>query len=146
MLSGELFSEFLAPYYRELTAALHDRGILAIVDSDGDVTELVPWLLAVGVDGILPLERASGVDAGALRGSHPELCMLGAYDKRVMQDGEAAMRAEFERLLPVMATGRFIPSVDHQTPPDVSFTNYRLYIDLLTEYAHRAVGVEWGKA
>jgi uroporphyrinogen-III decarboxylase len=65
--------------------------------------------------------------------------MLGGYDKMVMPLGEQAMRAEFERLLPVMRTGGFIPSVDHQTPPGVSLENYRIYIRLFEEYALKAV-------
>lgn len=39
-----------------------------------------------------------------------------------------------ERLLPLMKTGGFIPSVDHQTPPGVSLDQYRLYLRLLNEY------------
>jgi hypothetical protein len=61
--------------------------------------------------------------------------MIGAFDKTVMHLGEARMRQEFERLLPVMRTGRFLPSVDHQTPPAVSMEDYRLYLSLLREYA-----------
>jgi len=38
----------------------------------------------------------------------------------------------------VMRTGRFIPSVDHQTPPAVSIPDYRLYLRLLREYAEQA--------
>ncbi|HAT10122.1 MAG TPA: hypothetical protein DCS97_05920, partial [Planctomycetes bacterium] len=60
------------------------------------------------------------------------------YDKMVMPKGEAAMRAEFERLLPAMRRGRFIPSVDHQTPPGVSLENYRIYLRLLAEFMERA--------
>jgi hypothetical protein len=44
------------------------------------------------------------------------------------------MREEFERLVPIMRTGGFIPSVDHQTPPAVSIDDYRLYLRLLEEY------------
>jgi len=44
------------------------------------------------------------------------------------------MRAEFERLVPIMHTGGFIPSVDHQTPPGVSLAQYRDYLKLLDEY------------
>jgi len=44
------------------------------------------------------------------------------------------MRAEFERLRPLMKTGGFIPSVDHQTPPGVSIDQYRSYLKLLFEY------------
>jgi hypothetical protein len=52
----------------------------------------------------------------------------------VMPSGEQAMRAEFERLLPLMKRGGFIPSVDHQTPPGVSLGQYRVYLGLLEEY------------
>ena len=44
------------------------------------------------------------------------------------------MRAGFERLAPLMKTGGFIPSVDHQTPPGVSLEQYRVYLRLLDEY------------
>ncbi len=64
--------------------------------------------------------------------------MVGHYDKMVMAGGEDALRAEFERLLPLMETGRFIPSVDHQTPPHISIGQYRQYLDLLHEYARTA--------
>ncbi len=60
--------------------------------------------------------------------------MVGHFDKMTMNQGEAAMRAEFERLVPLMKTGGFIPSVDHQTPPGVSLEEYRVYLRLLKEY------------
>jgi len=57
----------------------------------------------------------------------------------VMNRGEAAMRAEFERLVPLMKAGGFIPSVDHQTPPGVSLGEYRVFLKLLDEYTASAV-------
>jgi len=135
MCSKALFDEFIGPYYRKLVPALRDRGITVMVDTDGDVTELVPWMLDVGVQGFLPLERMAGVDVGQLRAECPELRMIGAFDKTVMHLGEERLRQEFERLLPTMRSGGFIPSVDHQTPPGVSFDDYGLYLSLLDEYA-----------
>jgi uroporphyrinogen-III decarboxylase len=134
MLSKELFDEFLAPYYKLVVPALRDRGIYVIVDSDGDVTEMVPWLAEVGVHGILPLERQAGVDAARIRALRSDFRLVGHFDKMTMNRGEAGMRAEFERLLPLMRSGGFIPSVDHQTPPHVSLEEYRLYRRLLDEY------------
>jgi uroporphyrinogen-III decarboxylase len=134
MLSKELFQEFLAPYYRRVVPVLEEMNIIPIVDTDGDVTSMVPWLQAVGIRGILPLERQAGVDAAVLRKSFPRLNMIGHYDKMVMNKGEAAIRQEFERLLPTMKTGGFIPGVDHQTPPGVSLAQYRVYLRLLREY------------
>jgi hypothetical protein len=134
MISRQIFEEFLAPYYRQLVAVLNELGILLIVDTDGDVTLLAPWLQDVGVAGVLPLERQAGVDGLKLRRQFPTLRLIGHFDKMTMDRGEVALRAEFERLVPLMKTGGFIPSVDHQTPPGVSLEQYRLYLRLLEEY------------
>jgi len=134
MISRRTFQEFIAPYYRQLVPRLLERNILPLVDTDGDVTLLVPWLAELGVNGVLPLERQAGVDGMELRRRFPRLLMVGHFDKMTMNRGEAAMRAEFERLLPLMRTGGFIPSVDHQTPPGVSLEHYRLYLRLLDTY------------
>jgi len=135
MLSRACFDEFLAPYYRQVVPVLRERGILTLVDSDGDVTSMVPWLEAVGVEGLLPWERQSGVDLPQIRRQHPRFRMIGGFDKMVMTQGGAALRREFERLLPVMRSGGFIPGVDHQTPPAVSLAQYREYLALLRQYA-----------
>jgi len=138
MLSYELYTEFLAPYYARLAPYIKAQGVKLLIDSDGDVMPLLPWLIESGFDGIYPLERQAGVDVAEIRKLYPKLLMLGAYDKMVMCQGEAAMRAEFERLLPVCCLGGFIPSVDHQTPPEVSLKNYHTYVSLLKEYANKA--------
>jgi hypothetical protein len=49
------------------------------------------------------------VDVDLLRERHPHFLLLGHYDKMVMPLGEEKMRAEFERLLPAMKKGGFIP-------------------------------------
>jgi len=140
MLSEALFDEFMLPYYRRVVPRLKERGILAVVDSDGDITEAAPWFERAGIDGILPLERQAGVDVAAVRASHPRMRFIGCFDKMTMTRGEAAMRAEFERLLPVAAAGGLVVSVDHQTPPGVSYEQYQLYLRLFREYARKAAG------
>jgi hypothetical protein len=55
----------------------------------------------------------------------------------VMPKGENAMRKEFERLGPLMKSGGFIPSVDHQTPPGVSLEQYRSFRKLLNDYTSK---------
>jgi uroporphyrinogen-III decarboxylase len=135
MLSEGMFEEFLEPYYRQVVPVIEEIGSTPICDSDGDVTEMIPWLERVGLQGVLPLERQAGVDGMALREAHPELILIGHYDKMVMNRGEDAIRGEFERLLPLMRSGRFVPSVDHQTPPGVSLEEYRVYLEAFREYA-----------
>jgi len=128
MLSEAAFDEFMAPYYREVIPLITAQDMVPIVDSDGNIESCMPWFMRAGVRGILP----------RLRRAHPELVLVGGFDKMTMTRGVEAMRAEWERLLPVMHQGGFVPSVDHQTPPGVSLAQYRDYLALMWEYTERA--------
>jgi len=139
MLSEAFFHEFLSPYYKCVVPFIKARGTKVFVDTDGDVTKMIPWLKSVGVEGVLPLERMAGVDIVGIRETYPDFLLLGAFDKTTMKGGEEAMRKEFERILPVMKKGGYIPGVDHQTPPDVSLANFKIFVRLLYEYAKKAV-------
>ena len=137
MLSKECYDEFMLPFYKELVPLIKAGGTKVLIDTDGQVEPLIPWFLEGGIEGILPLERMAGVDVNRIREKYPELIMIGGYDKTVMHKGEAAIRAEFERILPAIRSGRYIPSVDHQTPPAVSVEDYRLYMSILREYSQK---------
>ena len=139
MLSYELFKEFLLPYYKRVVPCIKQQGVKVLIDSDGDITTMIPWMEEAGIEGAYPLERQAGVDIVKIREDHPEFLMMGGFDKMVMPHGEQAMRAEFDRILPVMKSGGYIPSVDHQTPPGVSLENYKVYVRLFGEYCERAV-------
>jgi len=62
MISEEHFDEFIAPYYRQIVPRLLEMDVIPVVDTDGDVTRMVPWLMREGIRGVLPLERQAGVD------------------------------------------------------------------------------------
>lgn len=131
MISRGLFDEFLLPYYQELFPFIRSLGMPVFVDTDGNVDELAGWLLEAGVDGILPVERQSGSDPVKLRERYPTLRMIGGIDKRVLKGGKDAVMRQLEALMPAISQGGFIPSCDHQTPPDVSLENYREYVRCL---------------
>ncbi len=138
MISRDCFDEFLTPYYRRIVPVLKECGMIVLVDSDGNIMDMVDWFTDAGIDGLVPLERRAGNDPVELRRRHPRLRMMGGFDKTVMHRGETAMREEFERLLPAMRSGGYVAAVDHQTPPEVSLADYRIYVRLLREYAERA--------
>ncbi len=144
MISQEIFEEFLAPFYRRIVPVVHEYGVLVSIDSDGDITRPVDWYGSVGADIMSPLERQAGVDVSTYIDKQPEMGFVGHFDKMCMKFGEEAMRKEFERLLPSMQRGKLIPSVDHQTPPDVSLENYKIYVSLLKEYAAKINGTRAG--
>lgn len=94
--------------------ASHGAGI---AQDEADYERLLPFLFGdAAIEGVLPLERQAGVDVNRIRRNDPDWILIGGYDKTIMHLGEEAMRREFDRLLPAMQSGRYIPSVDHQTP------------------------------
>jgi len=56
-----------------------------------------------------------------------------------MNEGEEAMRNEGERLVPLIRSGGFISSVDHETPPHVPIDPFRVFRRLLAERTVTAV-------
>jgi uroporphyrinogen-III decarboxylase len=139
MLSRSAFETFLMPYYHRVIPVIKANDTRVLIDSDGDISRMIPWMLKAGIEGVYPLERQAGVDIVRIRSDYPTFLMMGGYDKMVMSQGEVAMRREFERILPVMRSGGYIPSVDHQTPPEVSLHQYRTYVSLFEVFCRRAV-------
>ncbi len=147
MISKQIFDEFIAPYYKQLIPFIKSKGIKVFVDSDGQMDELIDWFYEIGVDGFAPMERQAGCDIVKYRKKHPKINMIGGFDKMTMFHGEENMREEnmrkeFERIFPVMQQGGYIPSVDHQTPPQVSLKNYMLYLKLLRYYCEEAMKIK----
>ncbi len=138
MISEGLFNEFIKPYYEKLIPEIKKHGTRVFVDSDGDINKAIPWFVGAGVEGILPLERQAGVDLEKIRAAWPDFLLLGGFDKMCMFKGKEAIEAEFERLLPVIRRGRYLPGMDHQTPPGTTMENYRFYVELLKKYGSEA--------
>ncbi len=138
MISKELFDEFIKPYYQRLIPEIKKHGTRVFVDSDGDITRALPWFIDAGVEGILPLERQSGVDVAEIRRLYPDFLMIGGFDKMSMLKSPEAVEQEFRRLLPVIRSGKFMPAMDHQTPPGTPLATYRVYSRLLKEYGAQA--------
>lgn len=131
MISRAMFEEFIAPYYRKLIPHIQRYGTKVFIDTDGNLTQMIPWLLDCGVDGVFPLERNAGVDIAGLRKEFPKLLMIGGFDKRCVLQGKEAIAAEIEKLRPIVQLGGYIPGMDHQTPPGTALEDYQYYVSLL---------------
>lgn len=135
LISPAFFREFMLPYYRQMTDFYHQMGARWItVDSDGDVSQLVPLFIEGGVDAMLPFEVQAGSDVRQVREAYPKLRILGGIDKRALAVDKAAIDAELELRLPAMfSAGGYLPSLDHHVPPNVPYENFRYYLERCRE-------------
>ena len=129
LISPAMFREFMIPRYRKITDLARARGIDTIfVDSDGDVSQLIPLWLEAGIDGVYPMEVAAGMNVVELRREYGhDLLMTGGIDKRVLVQGKDAIDAELEAKVPLAHEGGYIPHIDHAIPHDVPYENFAYY-------------------
>ena len=66
--------------------------------------------------------------------------MWGGVDKRILSKGETAVRRHLLELAPLVEEGGFIPTVDHTTPPDVSWDDFRRYMDMKMDLLEGRLG------
>lgn len=133
MISPEHFRRFMLPRYRRITDYIRSQGVdLIIVDSDGKLDDLIPLWLEAGINGVEPLEVQCGSDPVALRKKYgKDLVMAGGIDKRALAKGKKEIDEELKQIPWLLEQGGFIPMLDHDVPPDVSWKNFVYYRESL---------------
>ncbi len=131
LLSPATYRRFILPHLKRLVAFMKGNGVRYFaVDSDGDPTPLIPLMMDAGVDVIWPIERASDVGPVEWRARFGKgLRLWGGVDKREIARGPEAIRTHLREFIPLIEEGGFIPTVDHTVPPDISWDNFRSYMD-----------------
>lgn len=139
MLSINHFKEFIGAYYKRLVPFLKEKGVRHVfVDTDGDFNILIPYFMESGIEGFLPMDVNAGMDIVAVRRKYPKLKFIGGFNKLAIAKGLEEIDREFERLLPVIRQGGYIPGCDHQVAPSTPFENYKYYIERLKQVMKEA--------
>lgn len=135
LISPAMVRRYMVPRYRRVVDFVRSRGVeLVALDSDGDITELIPCWLEAGINVLYPFEVQAGMDVVGVRREYGrDLRMWGGIDKRALARGREAIDAELARVRPLIEEGGYIPGPDHGLPPDVSFANYCYFMEKLWE-------------
>lgn len=133
-ISPAMFREFMAPNYQRISAFAKEHGIeIILVDSDGYIDDLAGLMIESGVTAMYPFEVQAGCDIRKVRARHPQLGIIGGLDKQVMARGPKAIDLEMEKARAYIRMGRYIPGPDHFVLSDVSWNNYRYFMERLRD-------------
>lgn len=132
LMSPQTWEEFIGPCYRRIKAFAREHNIPVVsVDTDGNPDRITPPMLRAGVNFLYPMEVAAGCDVNVWRQKYPDLGIMGGIDKRALAQGRTAIDQELARIQPALEKGRYIPSLDHLVPDDVSWGDYCYFVESL---------------
>jgi hypothetical protein len=135
LLGPEMARKYMLPRYKRVVDHLRGKGVEWFsLDSDGDITKLLPIWVDAGINILYPFEVQCGMDVNAVRREYGrDLRMWCGLDKRALATGPEATDAELRRVQPLLEEGGYFPGLDHSMPPDISYANFRYYMERLWE-------------
>ena len=138
LIGPEMLRKYALPRYKRVVEFVRSRGVEFIsLDSDGDISPLIPIWLDAGINTLYPFEVQCGMNVVGVRKQYGrDLRIWFGIDKRALAQSPEAIDAELERVRPLIEEGGYVPGLDHSMPPDVPYANYVYYMTAL----RRAVG------
>ena len=135
LIGPEMARKYMLPRYRRVVEFVRSRGVEYIaLDSDGDISSLIPVWVDSGINVLYPFEVQAGMDVLQVRREYGrDLRIWCGIDKRVLAWGPEAIDAELARVRPLIEEGGYVPAPDHSLPPDVPFDNYCYYMEHLLQ-------------
>lgn len=135
LISPAMVRKFMLPRYRRVVDYVRSRGVeFVCLDSDGEVSSLIPVWLDAGINILYPFEVQCGMDVNKVRREYGrDLRIWYGVDKRCAAADKAAIEAEMRRVEPLVRQGGYIPGPDHSFPPDVPYENYCYFMQKMAE-------------
>ncbi len=129
--SVDMYRRILKPIHKRAVDWAHKKGIVAHLHSCGNINELVPELVDIGLDALNPLEVKAGMDPVYLKENYgDQLVLHGGINAMLWKDVDRT-EEEIRRLLPVLKQGGgYIFQEDHSVPDNVSLQDFERIMNL----------------
>ena len=140
VISPEMFERYSIPGYRKVISVLdkHNVRLRVFCATGGDLTSILDLLVDAGIN-VLWLSNiaVASMEYIALhRHFGDNISFIGGIDSGALKYNEKILRNKIENtVLPLLEKGRYLPCLDDRPRVAVSFTQYRLYRQILAEIA-----------
>lgn len=131
------FREYLRPYYEEIVAAAHGRGVPVIYHSDGNMWPFMDDLIEIGFDGNNPMQPQC-MDIGEVKEKFGDrICLVGNIDCRDLlcfSSEDDVARAVKETIAVAAPRGGYMLSSSNSIHPDVRPQNFLAMVRAAQRY------------
>ena len=130
--SLEKYRQLVKPAHKRAIEWGANRGIPTRLHSCGMIEPFIPDLIEIGLAALNPLEVKAGMDPLKIKQKYGDKLVLHGGLNAVLWDKPDEIKAEIERLVPVLKeNGGYIFSSDHSIPSAVSLEDFRKIVALV---------------
>ncbi len=135
-ISVDMYREFWTPHQPPVIEALQKADVQSIVMwSSGDIRPMIPTMIEMGFNTTWPCEEFVGMDAVKLCAEYGrDMRFVGNIGIRTVAAGKKSIDNAIEtKVKPLLECGGFIPTLDDQASPDISWADYNYYVDRIRQ-------------
>ncbi len=137
--SPKVLQNLIFPYYQELVAYFHEKGLPVILHSCGSQAAALELIVDAGFDGLNPMERkAKDNDPFAFAEIyHDKLVFIGGMDIRIFESNDKEIiKKEVGNYIDGMKErgARLLFASDHSITPNVHYDTYRYVLDVYRDH------------
>jgi len=146
LIAPEHLKKYFLKSFSKMVKGLKDLGFPVIMHNDGNLWEIIDDLVATGINGYHPVERAATMDLRVIKERYRgKLCPIGnVNNKTVMVNGKPEeVTAETLECLKIAAPGGgYIIATDHSLHDDIPDENIQAYLNTVKKYGKYPLKVD----
>lgn len=126
MISPHAYRTHIFPWYKKIADKLHAAGRIFLMHSDGDVSQLLPDLVGLGLDVLQPIDPTCMDMAKVKAEVGDRLCLVGNVPNELLRSGSPAEVLDYARNLieTVGQGGGFALGSGNSVPAWAQFENF----------------------
>ncbi|MCL2664896.1 MAG: uroporphyrinogen decarboxylase family protein [Defluviitaleaceae bacterium] len=140
LFSPKLWYEMIYPYYEKICAAVKKRGGYISLHSDGNISQVLDGLAALGFDVIHPFQESAGMDFEVYFKKYKnKFTVMGGLDvQQTIGFGDYnRLKSEIERVLTRFEDGGLIFMSSHAVQPHCTIEEFKFAFDFIYEFLRR---------
>lgn len=138
-ISPRTYRDLVQPWHEEIVTRVHRKGAKLMLHSHGNITPLLPDIVATQPDSIDPLDIADNIDLAQVKAEYGDrTCLMGGITKDIGRMSETALERHVETVFTTCGPTGFIAMTAGGIPAEMTLHQLNCYIRAI-EKARRNV-------
>jgi len=139
LMSPACYRKYFFPWHRRAADLAHQHGIIAMMHSHGNINQLLPDIVATGIDLLDPVGPSDGMNLKEVKEKYGQrLCFSGGISRFIADMSPAQLRTHVEEVYRIGSKGGgFLPCEEGGVPKNMPKEHFKHYLDIRAEMSRK---------